>query len=161
MLDDALLRMRRLWSPSRQRLADEDGKAVEMSSLLVVEACARGAAAGREVSVADVASLAAVAPSTASRLVDRAARAGLVERGTSRLDPRRTALSLTERGITLQAQAYIARTTWLAGQLHDWQTLDVDHLTELLARFANTLDHEGDIPPRAAPPDGTAPHAGR
>jgi DNA-binding MarR family transcriptional regulator len=161
ILDDALLRLRRLWSPSRQRLVDDDGIAVEMSSLLVVEACARGAAAGREVSVADVASLADVAPSTASRLVDRAVGAGLVERGRSRVDPRRTALSLTERGATLQARAYTARTTWLAAQLHDWPTLDVDHLAELLARFANSLDHECDIPPRAAPPGGTAPHAGR
>jgi DNA-binding MarR family transcriptional regulator len=161
VLDDALLRLRRLWSPSRQRLVDDEGVAVEMSSLLVVEACSRGVAAGREVSVADVASLADVAPSTASRLVDRAASAGLVERGTSLVDPRRTALSLTERGATLQARAYIARTTWLAGQLHDWPTQDVDHLAQLLARFANTLDHDGDIPPRAAPAGGTAPHAGR
>jgi DNA-binding MarR family transcriptional regulator len=161
VLDDALLRLRRLWSPSRQRLVDDDGVAVEMSSLLVVEACARGAASGREVSVADVASLADVAPSTASRLVDRAASAGLVDRGTSLADPRRTALSLTERGVTLQARAYAARTTWLASQLNEWPTRDVDHLAQLLARFANTLDDNGDTPPRAAPPGGTAPHAGR
>jgi DNA-binding MarR family transcriptional regulator len=156
VLDDALLRLRRLWSPSRQRRVDDDGVAVEMSSLLVVEACARGAAAGREVSVADVASLADVAPSTASRLVDRAASTGLVERGTSLVDPRRTALSLTERGATLQARAYTARTTWLASQLHDWPERDVDHLAQLLARFADTLDHDGDTPPSAV-----APHAGR
>lgn len=161
VLDDALLRLRRLWSPSRQRLVGDGGTAVEMSSLLVVEACARGTAAGREVSVADVASLADVAPSTASRLVDRAASAGLVERGTSRLDPRRTALSLTDRGATLQARAYTARTTWLAGQLHEWPTRDVDHLAQLLARFADTLDQDGDTPARAASPGGTAPPAGR
>lgn len=147
VLDDALLRLRRLWSPSRQRLVDDVGVAVEMSSLLVVEACARGAAAGREVSVADVASLADVVPSTASRLVDRAACAGLVERGESRVDPRRAALSLTERGAMLQTRAYTARTAWLAGQLHDWPMRDVDHFAELLARFANILDHDGDTRP--------------
>jgi DNA-binding MarR family transcriptional regulator len=114
-----------------------------MSSLLVVEACARGSAAGREVSVADVALLADVAPSTASRLVDRAACADLVNRGTSRVDPRRTALSLTERGATLQARAYAARTTWLAGRFHDWAPRDVDHLARLLARFADTLEPDG------------------
>ena len=54
-VDDALLRLRRLWSASRSRLVDDGGAAVEMSSLLVVEACARGAAAGAEVSVGDVA----------------------------------------------------------------------------------------------------------
>ena len=150
VLDDALLRLRRLWSPSRQRLVDDDGLAVEMSSLLVVEACARGAAAGREVSVVDVASLADVAPSTASRLVDRAASAGLVVRGTSTVDPRRTALSLTGRGAGLRARAYTARTTWLAGQLHDWPRRDVEHLATLLARFASALDHEGGTRPSAA-----------
>ena len=157
VLDDALLRLRRLWSPSRQRLVDEDGVVVEMSSLLVVEACARGAAAGREVSVADVASLADVAPSTASRLVDRAARAGMVDRGTSRTDPRRSALSLTERGATLQASAYTLRTTWLAGQFRDWTSQDVDHLARLLARFADTLEPDGDTQSRTAPPGGAAP----
>jgi len=144
VLDDALLRLRRLWSPSRQRLVDDDGVPVEMSSLLVVEACARGAEAGREVSVAEVASLADVAPSTASRLVDRAVSAALVERGTSRLDPRRAALSLTERGADLQARAHAARTGWLAGQLVGWSTRDVDDLARLLARFAITLDRSGD-----------------
>jgi DNA-binding MarR family transcriptional regulator len=144
ILDDALLRMRRLWSPSRQRLVDEGGVVVEMSSLLVVEACARGSAAGLEVSVADVALLADVAPSTASRLVDRAAGADLVNRETSRVDPRRTALSLTERGATLQARACTARTTWLAGQFHDWAPRDVNDLARLLARFADTLEPDGD-----------------
>jgi DNA-binding MarR family transcriptional regulator len=144
VLDDALLRLRRLWSPSRQRLVDEGGVVVEMSSLLVVEACARGAAAGREVSVADVALLADVAPSTASRLVDRAACADLINRGTSRVDPRRTALSLTERGATLQARAYTARTTWLAAQFHDWAPRDVDHLARLLGRFAFSLEPDDD-----------------
>jgi DNA-binding MarR family transcriptional regulator len=144
VLDDALLRLRRLWSPSRQRLVDDGGVAVQMSSLLVVEACARGSAAGREVSVTDVALLADVAPSTASRLVDRAVRADLVNRGTSSVDPRRTALSLTEHGATLQARAYAARTTWLAGQFHDWAPRDVDHLARLLARFADTLEPDGE-----------------
>ena len=146
VLDDALLRLRRLWSPSRQRLVDEDGVVVEMSSVLVVEACARGADARREVSVADVALLADVAPSTASRLVDRAANAGLVNRGTSLVDPRRTALSLTERGTALQTSAYTLRTTWLAGQFHDWTSQDVDQLGRLLARFADSLERDGETP---------------
>ncbi len=157
VLDDGLIRLRRLWSPSRQRLFDDSGVAVEMSSLLVLEACARGAAAGREVSVADVASLADVAASTASRLVDRAVSAGLVERGTSRIDPRRSALSLTDHGASLQARAYTERTTWLAGQLRDWPAEDLDRLARLLSRFADTL-YRGDDPtsPSTAPPGGTA-----
>jgi len=113
---------------------------VAISSLIVVETCARGVAAGLEVSVNDVAALADVAPSTASRLVDRAAAAGFVERGPSRVDPRRTALSLTQRGTSLQARAYGTRISWLAGQLRDWPAEDIELLAELVSRFADTLD---------------------
>lgn len=136
-LDDALLRLRRLWSASRH-LLDGDA-AVESSSLLVVEACARGASARREVSVGDVAQLADVAPSTASRLVDRAETAGLVRRTPSRSDARRTALQLTVAGAALQARAVAARTVWLTDQLRDWQPEDVERLGLLLSRFADGL----------------------
>ncbi len=148
-VDDALLRLRRLWSASRQRLVVEDGGApVEMSSLLVVEACARGAAAGREVAVVDVAELADVAPSTASRLVERAAVGGLLERAPSAVDPRRTALVLTQRGCALRERAVRARTAWLAQRLGGWPDEDVARLGVLLARFA---DEVGALSGPAAP----------
>jgi DNA-binding MarR family transcriptional regulator len=140
VLDDALLRLRRLWSASRQRLVDDNGVPVAISTLIVVETCARGSAAGFEVPVNDVAALADVAPSTASRLVDRAVAAGFVDRGPSLVDPRRTALTLTRRGTSLQARAHRARIGWLGGQLEDWSPPDVDLLAQLLARFADTLD---------------------
>ena len=140
VLDDALLRLRRLWSASRQRLVDDSGVPVVISSLIVVETCARGEATGFEVSVNDVAALADVAPSTASRLVDRAEASGFVDRAPSLVDPRRTALTLTRRGRSLQARAHEARIGWLGGQLQDWSPEDVDLLARLLARFADTLD---------------------
>ncbi|WP_165865593.1 MarR family winged helix-turn-helix transcriptional regulator [Vallicoccus soli] len=138
-VDDALLRLRRLWSASRSRLVDDGGTAVEMSSLLVVEACARGAQRGAEVAVVDVAELADVAPSTASRLVDRAAAAGLLERRPSAVDPRRTALVLTERGWGLRERAVRARTGWLQDTLAAWSDEDVARLGALLARFADEV----------------------
>jgi hypothetical protein len=61
-------------------------------------------------------------------------------------------LSLTERGATLQARAYTARTTWLAGQFHDWAPRDIDHLARLLARFADSLDPDADTFSGTAPP---------
>ena len=138
-IDDALLRLRRLWSASRHRIVDDRGARADISSLIVVEACARGAADGREVSVGDVAVLADVAPSTATRLVDRAAAAGWVRRTTSSASARRTALVLTEGGAALRERAVHARRAWLADQLAGWDAADTARLGELLSRFADGL----------------------
>ncbi len=140
VLDDALIRLRRLWSASRTRFVEDGATPVEMSSLLVVEACARGAAEGREVAVGDVARLADVTASTASRLVDRAEAAGLLRRAPSAVSARRTALELTPAGSALRERAVAARLSWLAGQLEDWDPADVALLGGLLARFADGLD---------------------
>ena len=80
--------------------------------LLVVEACARGEAGGGEVAVGDVAALLDVEASTASRLVDRAARAGLVHRAPSQVDSRRTALASPSPGVRC-ARATASRLGWL------------------------------------------------
>ena len=150
-VDDALIRLRRLWSASRQRAVDEHGNAVEMSSLLVIEACARGSEAGREVSVGDVAAWADVAASTASRLVDRAVSVGLISRRPSEKDSRRVSLTLTARGRALRQHAVQARNEWLADQLDGWEDRDVAAFGGLLARFADRA-----IPPAhfPAPDDG-------
>lgn len=140
VLDDALIRLRRLWSASRTRFVEDGATAVEMSSLLVVEACARGTAAGREVVVSDVAELADVAPSTASRLVDRAEASGLLNRIPSSVNARRTALELTPAGADLRERALTARIEWLTGQMRDWEPADVQRLGALLSRFADGLD---------------------
>lgn len=141
-LDDALIRLRRLWSASRQRIVEDGTTPVEMSSLLVVEACARGELTHREVTVSDVAELADVAPSTASRLVDRAEAAGLLYRAPSSLSARHTALGLTAAGAALRERAVAARTTWLAEQLRDWDAADVERLGALLSRFADGLGRD-------------------
>ncbi len=146
-LDDALLRLRRLWSPDRTRSVDDAGTPVEMSSLLVVEACAR--ADGPEVTIGDIARFADVTHSTASRLVDRAERAGLVRRLPSARNARRTAVALTGPGAALRGRAVRARTAWLDACLSDWPDADVDQLGRLLLRFAAAV---GDGHPQA-PPD--------
>lgn len=138
-IDDALLRLRRLWSPARTRVIDDQGVPVEMSSLLVVEACAR--AAGREATIGDVAEFADVAPSTASRLVDRAERAGLVHRLPSVRNARRTAVALSPAGAELQKRARAFRTGWLRDCLRDWPEGDVAEFSRLLSRFASAVEH--------------------
>jgi DNA-binding MarR family transcriptional regulator len=138
-VDDALLRLRRLWGASKHRILDDGGAPVELSYLLVVEACARCRQQGREANVSDVAELADVAPSTASRLVDAAERAGLLDRRPSQQSARRTALELTAKGEALHERALAARTGWLAHQLADWDAAEVDELGRLLQRFADQI----------------------
>ena len=108
-LDDAFLRLRRLWSASRQRIIKADGGYVEMSTLLVVEACARAAQQQQLASVAGVAVFADVVPSTASRLVDRAVTAGYVQRVLPPTGERRSALQLTAAGESLHQVSLAAR----------------------------------------------------
>jgi DNA-binding MarR family transcriptional regulator len=127
-IDDALVRMRRLWSSAR---------GAEMSSVLVVEACAR---AEGPVSVGEVARFADVEHSTASRLVDRAVRAGYVERTA---DGRRAVLELTAAGRELRERAVEFRIAWLTSVLDDWPDADVAALARLLARFAGRIGEHG------------------
>lgn len=138
-LDEALVKLRRTWTASRAPVVDELGHRVEMSSVLVVEACARAQATGAETTVGDVAAFLDVEPSTASRLVDRAARAGLVRRAASEVDARRSALVLTDAGHALRTWAVAARLGWLGGVVHDWPEQDVRELAEVLGRFADAV----------------------
>lgn len=124
-IDDALVRMRRLWSSAP--------RGVDMSSVLVVEACAR---AGGPATVGDVARVADVEHSTASRLVERAVRAGYVSRAT---DGRRAALHLTADGRALRERAVTFRTAWLTQMVDDWPERDVAEFARLLARFAEKI----------------------
>ncbi len=144
-LDMALVRLRRLWSPARRRWRARDGRDVEMSSLLVVEACAQLASRGGEVSVGDIARFTDVEPSTASRLVERAAAAGLVAVRPSADDARRSAIALTAEGASLRREAVAARTAWLREQVATWPADDVETFSRLLARFADEVPgHPGD-----------------
>lgn len=137
-VDTALVRLRRLWSGQPQVL-DDDGSPVEMSSVLVVEGCARGAVHGTEVSVGTIAEFADVRHSTASRLTDRAVTAGLIARAPSVVDRRRTALVLTPAGQALRARALAFRMRWLRQVLAEWSDRDAAALGELLARFADDV----------------------
>src|SRR5664279_2018106 len=127
-LDHARVRLRRLWSSPRQVIDHHDGHPVEMSSILVVEACARGTGRSEEVSVGDVAQFADVTASTASRLVDRAVRAGLVRRTPSQRDARKSVLGLTPAGAGLQRRALQARLGWLGSVVDGWEPDDLTSL---------------------------------
>jgi DNA-binding MarR family transcriptional regulator len=138
-LDVALLALRRFaQAPSATGRAATVGHGrdqVEISTVLVVDAVARFDPGG-DCSVGDVAGALQVVHSTASRLVERAVRTGMVHRGRSRSDPRRTVLSLTAAGQRLQRDAVDFRTGRLDALLAEWAADDVTTFTDLMERFA-------------------------
>lgn len=150
-IDAALVRLRRVWT-GPPRLFDHRGQQVELSSVLVVEGCARHAAEGREPTVGGLAEFADVAPSTASRLVDRAVEAGFVARGPSPADARRSVLRLTPAGEALRADAVAFRLQWLRGTLTGWPDDDTAQLAELLTRFADAVVAAGGPGREPGPP---------
>lgn len=143
-LDAALLSLRRLVEvPGGRPALAHGGQAVEISTVLVTDAVARHRSEGRgdACSIGDVADALQVAHSTASRLVDRAAKAGMVARDRDPVDPRRTRLTLTAAGARLQQEAVRFRTGRLATALGDWSTEDVATLRGLLERFSRDTRH--------------------
>jgi len=145
-LDDALIRLRRLGhTPTGQHRGDPAGAPPELSTVLVTDAIKRqqDQDPAAPVRVADVAARLAVAPSTASRLVDRATRAGMVARGSDPVDPRRAALTLTPAGTTLLVEAFAFRTSYLQRVLTGWTQTDVETLARLLDRFADAVHAHG------------------
>jgi DNA-binding MarR family transcriptional regulator len=136
-LDEALIRLRRLWAAGTPRLGRTE-KSVEMSTVLIVDAVQRLTESdpAAEATVAVVADRIDVAASTASRLVDRAVAAGMVRRTRSSADPRRCPLELTPEGVALAARATRFRLSYLTDLTADWSERDRRQLAQLLGRFA-------------------------
>jgi len=136
-LDAAILDLRRLTAvPVRSPTVRHSAVLIEVSTVLVVEAVSRATEAGRQCSIGDLAVAMQVAHSTASRLVDRAVRAGMVTRDRSLADPRRTVVALTDEGLRLRREAVRFRTGRLRDMLADWSASEVATLARLLERFA-------------------------
>ena len=158
LVDDALIRLRRLWTGAATRAAtDSDRSApVEMSTVLVVDAIHRLQVTQpqAEVTVAAMADRLDVAASTASRIVDRAVTASMVTRGASAVDPRRVALTLTPLGQALLIEAGAFRRSYVARVLEGWTNAEVDTFAGLLDRFATAVHQH---PPTPATSKETTP----
>ena len=169
-LDRALVRLRRLWSSPAQSI-ETDGRRIEMSSLLLLEAWAQLTDPEQPeaaVSIAAVRSFAAVQPSTMSRLLDRAVDAGLMTRIPGEADKRRWFVTATDAGRAMREQAVQLRTSWLRTILEQWSQDDVHAFARLVDQFATQVQRDGgpemhrrsstDVPPTPHQPDaaGTA-----
>lgn len=155
VLDAALMRLRRLWTAPRTHggMRADLGEDVELSTVLVVDALARqpGLQPGTS-GVAEVAARLDVAPSTASRLVERAVAAGMVERRTSAADARRAELHLTDAGHELHERARRFRAGYLARVLDDWPPHRIASLAVGLDAFADAVATTGHLPGESPPP---------
>lgn len=136
-IDSALIDLRHLWAHPGALLDAEFGT-VDISTILVCREAARSAR-GRLPTVADIATGLNVAHSTASRLIDRAERAGAVIREPSADDARSTAVRLTERGRRLHTTATRFRQRYLATLLAGFDDDETAQFAHLLAAFADAV----------------------
>lgn len=130
-MDQALLRLRRFFDAPA--VLDDAGPRVELSTLLVLEAVAR---CGAPPSVRGIAEQLGVAHSTASRLVTRAERAGMVARATSPTDKRETVIASTEVGEGFRRRATAFRLQRLIDLTQTWTREERATFARLLERFA-------------------------
>lgn len=147
-IDEALIALRHLWT-TPPRLADPVLGDVDVSTVLVVHVLSARPATDGPASVGDVARGLDIAHSTASRLVDRAVRTGVVARTTSPVDGRRVTLQLTPAGARLAVASRRFRTGYLRVLLADWSDREAADFARLLHRFADAVRHH---PPREDPP---------
>lgn len=140
-IDQALLGLRHLWGQSGT-FSDPELGPLELSTVLVAHEVGRS---GTEVSVADVAAGLDVTHSTASRLVDRAVRSGVITRSASQVDSRRTQLALTPAGQRLNAEAARFRAHYLASVLPDWSDRKRQQFAKQLTEFTQAIRNQ---PPR-------------
>jgi DNA-binding MarR family transcriptional regulator len=133
-LDVALLELRRLVNRPgyRRRLLGPLGRAIELSTVRVLHAIDQSPAAP---SIGDVASILAIDPSTASRLVEQRVTEGLVRRERSTADGRRTTLQLTDAGTALLDELAASRRRMLSEVTAGWDPQDIRTLDVLLVRL--------------------------
>jgi DNA-binding MarR family transcriptional regulator len=149
----ALFHQRRVWAKPdlmkrirAQTSAGPDGRPLQLSNLMVVNAIAALTAAAEtpecatrpcEVTVGAVAERLEIDPSTASRLVGHAIDAGLVSRRPSPVDARRANHGLTEAGLRVKRVADRSRRAYLYALLAGWTADERAEFARLLTRFAD------------------------
>jgi DNA-binding MarR family transcriptional regulator len=129
VLDRALLRLRRFFAAPQ--VVDDQGRPVELSTMLVLSAVA-----GEGATVREIATRLDVAHSTASRFVTRAEQAGVVARQASTTDARATTVVITEDGRALDRRATTYRLQRLARLTQDWSVDELSDFAAATERFA-------------------------
>jgi DNA-binding MarR family transcriptional regulator len=138
-IDDALIRMRRMWtSPSRIR--DADLGDVDMSTMWIVHFLSEH---GGHATISTLAQDLDVAHSTASRLVARAEAVGAVDRTADPDDSRTVQVGLTARGRRLADEGLRFRLRLLSRATADFTPAEREKFADLLRRFAHADKPKG------------------
>jgi len=138
-LDETLVELRRvLLRPGYRRavLGDLAGT-VGLATIRLLRTVQRAA---EPPSIGEVAEVLAIDPSTASRLVERAAEAGLLERRACADDRRRARLHLCPAGTQLLATVTARRRAVLTAAVDGWDHDDLTTLQALIDRLLAGFD---------------------
>jgi len=151
-LDRAFRRLRKSMIRPPQGLVPVPalGRQLDVAKIFACDAVAELAAAHAVVTVKDVAAMLDLEHSTVSRLLGEMADDGLVTRGSDTVDRRRTTIALTDLGRAVVADATTMTRFFTRLMLSDWPREDVEDLTRLMGRLAETVHSKLDALPAQA-----------
>ncbi len=115
------------------------GRQLEMAKIFACDAVAELSETAASVSVKDVAASLDLEHSTVSRLLGEIEDEGLLVRGVDPADRRRTTVALTDLGRAVVADATAMSRFFTRILLADWPRSDVEELTGLMTRLAETV----------------------
>lgn len=134
----ALFRItRRFGRPLKGLLADEQGKGVELSRIMVAQAIHQ--LDQQEATIGKVAEELNVDPSTASRLIADTIRDGYALRQPSQRDGRRAVLQLTSQGVNLVQDATAFQLQVMRDAMQGWTEQEKQEFSRLFLRFSEAL----------------------
>ena len=126
------------------------GRQLDVAKIFACDAVADLASGGGTVTVKDVAAALDLEHSTVSRLLGEMEEDGLVSRGSDPSDRRRTTVALTDLGRAVVVDATTMTRFFMRLMLSDWPVEDVESLTRLLGRLADTVHGKLDLLPEQA-----------
>lgn len=151
-LDRTFRRLRRAMvrPPAQSVPVPALGHQLDVAKIFACDAVAELSAARASVSVKDVAAALDLEHSTVSRLLGELEEDGLVSRGSDPADRRRTTVALTDLGLAVVSDATAITRFFTRILLADWSREDVEALTALLGRLAETVSARLDSMPELA-----------
>ena len=151
-LDKAFRRIRKtmIRPPAGQVPVPALGRQLDMAKVFACDAVAELSARGEPVSVKDIATELDLEHSTVSRLLGEVETDGLIVRGVDPADRRRTTVELTDLGAAVVADATAISRFFTRILLAEWPKEDVEQLTRLMGRLAETVQHRLDDLPALA-----------
>ncbi len=151
-LDKVFKRLRKsmIRPPAAQAPVPALGRQLDMAKIFACDAVAELAHLHDSVSVKQVAAALDLEHSTVSRLLGEVEDDGLVHRGVDPADRRRTTIELTDLGNAVVQDATAISRAFTRVLLAEWPKGDVEELTRLMSRLADTVHDRLDLVPDLA-----------